>query len=100
MMAATHIDPVEAAFLTAKSTDLAFLSDLGPMILAASYLGLAQDSRGFARKFEQPHALVLREISCLIQDLGLLEDVSSKQTSSRVFYRLLPAGHALFKGQK
>jgi hypothetical protein len=96
-MTASHPDPLEDAFYTAKASGLPFLSDIGPMILAASYLGIASDTRSFARKFEQAHALVIRELSSLAQELNVLETKETPKTSSRIMYRLNSAGQALFE---
>ena len=48
------------------------LSPLGAGILAAMTLGIAQDSRSFARIFDISHALVLREAAVLDDEFGLL----------------------------
>jgi hypothetical protein len=47
------------------------LSQLGAAILAALHYGIAKDSRTFARIFDIAHALVLREVTALSDDLGL-----------------------------
>jgi hypothetical protein len=90
-------DPLETAFFAAKASGLPFLSDLGPMILAAAYLGIANDTRSFARKFEQAHALVIREVSSLVREAQVLDSEDKSEKSSRVFYRLNDAGQALFE---
>jgi hypothetical protein len=91
-------DPLETAFYTAQASGLSFLSDIGPMILAASYLNIANDTRSFARKFEQAHALVIREVSSLVRELEVLDSEDKSEKSSRVFYQLNDAGRALFDG--
>jgi hypothetical protein len=92
-------DPLEKAFFAAKASGLPFLSDLGPMILAASYLGIANDTRSFARKFEQAHALVIREVSSLVREARVLDSEDKSEKSSRVFYHLNGAGQALFEAE-
>ena len=89
-------DPLMDAFYMAKGAKLSFLSDLGPMILAASHLDIANDSRSFARKFEQAHALVIREVSSLTDELKLLESDHKQEKSSKIRYQLTAAGQALF----
>ena len=89
-------DPLEDTFYKAKGSGLPFLSDMGPMILAASYLDITHDSRSFARKFEQAHALVIREVSNLVGELNLLDSDDKPEKSSKVRYRLNDVGKALF----
>lgn len=87
---------LEQAFYSAKGSGLPFLSDMGAMILAASYLGVTHDSRSFARKFEQAHALVIREVSHLVDELKLLDSNDKSVKTSKVHYQLNNAGQALF----
>lgn len=89
----------EAAFHVAQSTGLPYLSPMGPMILAATHLGIAKDSRSFARIFDLAHALVIRECTSLEQELGLIETERKDVRTSRVFYRLTEAGDALFEAK-
>lgn len=72
-----------------------FLSAMGPLILAAAFIGIANDTRKFARVFEQPHALVIREVVSLEEDLKLLETAQTS-ASTRVSYRLTSQAQALF----
>lgn len=67
-------------------------SPLGAGILAASWLGVASDSRSFARKLELAHALVLRECVSLAEEAELITIEDRQDKSQRLFYRLSPAG--------
>ncbi|PIE12402.1 MAG: hypothetical protein CSA70_09625 [Rhodobacterales bacterium] len=71
-------------------------SPLGAGILAASWLGIARDSRSFARKLELAHALVLRECVALAEEAGLIILDDRQDKSHRLFYHLSPAGLNLF----
>lgn len=90
-------DPLEEKFYAAKTSGLPFLSDLGPMILAAAHLGMANNTRSFALKFEQAHAFVIREVSHLSRELRVMDSEDKSEKSSRVFYSLNDAGQALFE---
>lgn len=59
------------------------LSPLGAAILAALHFGIATDSRTFSRKFGIAHALALREIAALSEDLGLLTVVGRNPRTQR-----------------
>lgn len=59
------------------------LSPLGAAILAALHFGIATDSRTFSRKFDIAHALALREITALSEDLGLLTVVGRNPRTQR-----------------
>ncbi|WP_460275794.1 hypothetical protein [Celeribacter sp. ULVN23_4] len=89
-------DALESAFEAARNADVAYLSPMGPLILAASHLGLAQDSRGFARMFDLAHALVIRECTSLDEELGLIEVTRSDARTSRRFYDLSDKGRMIF----
>lgn len=71
-------------------------SPLGAGILAASWLGIAGDSRSFARKLEVAHALVLRECVALAEEAGLIILEDRQDKSQRLFYRLSQRGLNLF----
>lgn len=64
------------AFVALTERLLAFapegVSPLGAGILAALHLGIAGDSRSFARLFGIEHALVLREAVALSEEPGLV----------------------------
>lgn len=87
---------LEKAFKTAQSAQLPYLSPMGPLILAAAHLDIVQDSRGFARLFDQAHALVIRECTALEQELNVIETTRRDPRSSRVTYRLTDKGRKLF----
>lgn len=63
------------------------LSRLGAGVLAAAELGIAGDSRAFARAFAVEHALVLREISAL-EVVGLLHVDKRDPRTMRSWIRL------------
>ncbi|MEM8537830.1 MAG: hypothetical protein AAGF56_08200 [Pseudomonadota bacterium] len=69
-------------------TEEPFMTELGPMIIAAVSLSVARDTRSFARKFEAPHALVLRECAHLHDTLELLDRDDRNDRSGRVFLTL------------
>lgn len=58
--------------VSALTTEDPRLSALAGAILAALHFGIAKDSRTFSRKFDIAHALVLREVSALSDDLDYL----------------------------
>ncbi|WP_226551348.1 hypothetical protein [Celeribacter naphthalenivorans] len=90
-------DALETAFGAAQNAQHSYLSTMGPLILAASHLGIAKDSRGFARLFDLAHALVIRECTSLEQEFGLIETQKKDIRTSRVFYHLTEKGRALFE---
>ncbi|MEM9122034.1 MAG: hypothetical protein AAGB03_01825 [Pseudomonadota bacterium] len=71
------------------------LTPIGAGVLAAAHLGLARDSRSFARKLGLAHALVIRECVSLAEDLALLVIDDRSCRSQRVFYALSERGEAL-----
>lgn len=71
------------------------LSPLGAGILAAHALGLAADSRSFARIFGIAHALVLRECVALGAEAGLIETLRQDERTQRLYYRPSGTGEAL-----
>ncbi|MFV0474429.1 MAG: hypothetical protein ACK5MQ_09535 [Pikeienuella sp.] len=80
---------------TAAASGAAFLTPLGPMIMAAARLGAASDSRGFARRFGVAHALVIRECVSLAEDLGLIAIEDRGGKSQRLFFELTERGRRL-----
>ncbi|WP_206027120.1 hypothetical protein [Tritonibacter mobilis] len=70
------------------------LSPLGAGLMTAAHLGIAHDSRSFARKFGLAHALVLRECTLLAHDHDLLMVESRGDKSQRLFYQLSDTGRA------
>ncbi|MEM6323214.1 MAG: hypothetical protein AAF748_06000 [Pseudomonadota bacterium] len=93
-------DDAEATFAayaeTASASGHQFLSPIGPVMLAAAALGIAMDTRTFARVFDVAHALAIRECTSLSHDLGLLDAQSRGDRSQRQFYALTAQGAALF----
>lgn len=71
------------------------LSRLGAGILAALLLDGAHDSRAFSRLFDIEHALVLRELTELASEGGLLTILRRDERTQRSFYALSPAGEKL-----
>lgn len=67
------------------------LPGLGAGILAAAHLGIAADSRSFARQLGVAHALVLRDCVALSEAGWLVLDRRDSRTQ-RLFYSLSPAG--------
>ncbi|WJH37758.1 hypothetical protein N7E02_02855 (plasmid) [Aliirhizobium terrae] len=74
-------------------------SPLACGLLAAVGLGLAGDSRGFARDSETEHALVLREVGRLADELKFLVIVRTDERTQRRFLALSEAGRTLIDGQ-
>ncbi|WP_114963370.1 hypothetical protein [Tritonibacter mobilis] len=70
------------------------LSPLGASLMTAAHLGIAHDSRSFARKFGLAHALVLRECTLLAHEHDLLTVESRGDKSQRLFYQLSDTGLA------
>lgn len=97
MTTAAGDDISEDQFMQAVSTICssdASLSQLGAALLAAHRLGVAKDSRTFARKLGVEHALVLREISEL-DDGGFLTVSSRNERTQRAELALTKRGEQL-----
>jgi hypothetical protein len=60
-------------------------------LLVAAELGIARDSRAFARKLGIAHSLVLRELNALAHREGVLDIVKRDPRTMRVHYRLSPS---------
>ncbi len=71
------------------------LSSLGAGIIAALALGVASDSRSFARVLGVAHALVLREVNLLGADGGYIVITQRDPRTQRTRYELSPAGQQL-----
>ncbi|MCJ2032781.1 hypothetical protein [Methylobacterium sp. J-068] len=71
------------------------LSNLEAGILAALHLGLAEDSRSFARVFGIEHALVLRAVETLASEAGLLALAERNPRTQRTRYAASEAGGAV-----
>lgn len=74
------------------------LSPLAAGVLAASHLGIAQDSRSFALKLGVAHALVLRECVALADEHQLIELEDRSERSQRVFFSLSDQGRNALAG--
>jgi hypothetical protein len=70
-------------------------SPLACALLAAVAVGLAGDSRSFARESNIEHALVLREVARLSDELGLLVVTRTDDRTQRRFLALSEAAEAL-----
>ena len=96
-------EAAEAAAFTALVAALAAarpdrLSPLPAGILAALHLGIAGDSRSFARIFGIAHALVLRETVALGEDPALLHILRRDDRTQRQWLALTPVGQTLISG--
>ncbi|WP_264049361.1 Rha family transcriptional regulator [Methylobacterium flocculans] len=91
--------PVDAETFLAVTDSVAALqpglSTLEAGILAALHLGLATDSRSFARVFGIEHALVLRAVETLASDAGLLALTERNARTQRTRYAVSAAGDAM-----
>ncbi|MBY4593594.1 hypothetical protein [Rhizobium redzepovicii] len=67
------------------------LTSIQAGLLVAAELGIARDSRAFARKLGIAHSLVLRELNALAAREGMLEIVKRDPRTIRVHYTLPPA---------
>ena len=73
------------------------LSLIGAGIMVAAELGLARDSRTFARNMELAHSLVIRECVTLADELGLIKIESCDFRTQRQFYNLTDLGQAMVR---
>jgi len=91
---------VEADFLAAVDRLEAGshrISRLGAGIIVALQLGIARDSRSFARLLGVAHALVLREVTELGQDGGFITIERREARTLRVHYSLSANGRKLLE---
>jgi hypothetical protein len=72
------------------------LSPLAAGILAAGHLGIADDSRSFARIFGIAHALVLRALSELAVQHGFVDITHRDQRTQRQTFALSDRSTACF----
>lgn len=90
--------PADAdTFLAATDTIAALRSDLSMLeagLLAGMALGIARDTRSFARVFAIEHALVLRAFEVLV-DLDLLSVTSRDARTQRSHYAATEGGKLL-----
>jgi hypothetical protein len=68
------------------------LSPLGAALLLAWHLGVAKDSRDFARRLGVEHALALRELTILAEQLELVAITSRNARTQRTGYAPTAAG--------
>jgi len=91
--------PADAETFMAVTESVAALqpgiSTLEAGILAALHLGLAADSRSFARVFGVEHALVLRAVETLVGEVALLTVTERAPRTQRTRYAVTPAGRAV-----
>lgn len=64
------------------------LTSIQAGLLVAAELGIARDSRSFARMLGIAHSLVLRELNALAEREGVLEIVKRDPRTMRVHYAL------------
>ena len=84
-------DPVERYMALVEAVvgdEAAELSPLGAGILAAAHLGIAADSRSFAKTLGIAHALVLRDVDGLADEAGWLTVTKRDPRTQRTFYAL------------
>lgn len=89
----------EAAFMAqveAISARDRRLTTLDAAVLAAVGLGIAPDSRTFARIFGVAHALALRAIADLADGYGLIAETARDPRTQRARLSLTDAGRAVF----
>ncbi len=75
-------------------------ADVSPLeagILAAAHLGMARNSRDFAKQAEIAHALVIRACVDLGELKGLIMLERRGDRSQRVFFQLSGAGRTLIE---
>nr|WP_206118320.1 hypothetical protein [Rhizobium laguerreae] len=70
------------------------LTSIQAGLLVAAELGIARDSRAFARLLGIAHSLVLRELNVLGEREGVLQIVKRDLRTMRVHYTLPPRGGA------
>lgn len=71
------------------------LTPLGAGVVLASYLGIASDSRTFSRLFGLAHALVLREVTALADERGLIDIVERNARTQRTMFALTDRARAV-----
>ena len=84
-------DPVERYMALVEAVlgdEAAELTPLGAGILTAAHLGIAADSRSFAKTLGIAHALVLREVDGLSEEAGWLTVTRRDPRTQRTFYAL------------
>ncbi|MBY5835186.1 hypothetical protein J3P71_28000 (plasmid) [Rhizobium leguminosarum] len=90
---AFDVDRFLALVAAAQGKDVGLTSVQAGLLVAAE-LGIARDSRAFARKLGIAHSLVLRELNVLVEREGLLRIVKRDLRTMRVHYMLPPRDEA------
>ena len=82
-------DPVDRYMALVEAVlEVEAATSLGAGILAAAHLGIAADSRSFAKTLGIAHALVLREVDGLSDEAGWLTVTKRDPRTQRTFYAL------------
>ncbi len=89
----SEVDRFLALVAAAQEGDIR-LTSIQAGLLVAAELGIARDSRAFARKLGIAHSLVLRELNVLAERQDLLEIVRREPRTMTVHYTLPPASSA------
>ncbi|ARM92508.1 hypothetical protein RHEC894_PE00485 (plasmid) [Rhizobium sp. CIAT894] len=87
---APEIDRFLALVAAAQAGD-GRLTTIQAGLLVAAELGIAHDSRSFARRLGIAHSLVLRELNALTERNGVIEIVKRDPKTMRMHYTLPPA---------
>ncbi len=90
---AFDVDRFLALVAAAQGRDVG-LTSIQAGLLVAAELGIARDSRAFARLLGVAHALVLRELNDLAEREGVLQIVKRDLRTMRVHYALPPRDEA------
>ncbi|MGO7970401.1 hypothetical protein ACC705_05275 [Rhizobium ruizarguesonis] len=86
---ASNVDRFLALVAAAQGRDIG-LTSIEAGLLVAAELGIARDSRAFARLLGIAHSLVLRELNVLAEREGVLQIVKRDLRTMRVHYTLPP----------
>ncbi|MGO7536801.1 hypothetical protein [Rhizobium leguminosarum] len=86
---ASDVDRFLALVAAAQGRDTRLTSIQAGLLVAAD-LGIARDSRAFARMLGIAHSLVLRELNVLAEREGVLQIVKRDPRTMRVQYTLPP----------
>ena len=73
----------------------ATLDAVGAGVIAARHLGLVRDTKTFARELGVAHALVIRAVTTLSSELGLIVVERHNERSQQVHYSLTESGRAM-----
>ncbi|MGO7672568.1 hypothetical protein ACC817_21815 [Rhizobium ruizarguesonis] len=90
---ASDVDRFLALVAAAQGRDIRLTSIQAGLLVAAD-LGIARDSRAFARLLGIAHSLVLRELNVLAEREGGLRIVKRDLRTMRVHYALPPRDEA------